>query len=171
MANEILYLRIWSTLYRRTNLRSGLDASLLSGRKVFPKKRREDERERERGVYEISFEEEDRGGEKDGKLYFVFVRRHVSKRRDSFPFAFSRRLLTSLASYDLPPCRIFSLSGPSFHSLRSGIYEIRRPICQSFMCQNTLSYWRRVYDVCYDVAFIPILPAFPLSKRREKGCI
>ena len=49
------------------------------------------------------------------------ARRHV--RRDapvnSPPFASSRRTLRSpLAFYDLPPCRIFSLSGPHFSSLR-----------------------------------------------------
>lgn len=44
-------------------------------------------------------EERNRGRKKGGKLYFVFVRRHVSKRRDSFPFAFSRRTLCSPPSH------------------------------------------------------------------------
>lgn len=77
----------------------------------------------------------------------------------------------------------FRCPGPI--SLRSGTYEIRRPICRSFTCQNALSYWRCICDGCY-VAFIPIprsppppppAPSPPrvpptLSKGcREKGCI
>lgn len=177
MVDEILYLRIRSTyideqIYEVVLTRYRLESTVWQkyfqrnggetrGLRDFARRRRrrrkEIERERERREALFCLREETRFEE-----------------TGSLPFAFSRRtLLTSLTSYDLPPCRIFSLSGPSFHSLHSSIYEIRRPICQSFMCQNTLSYWRRVYDVCY-VPFIPILhrmPAFPLSMRREKGCI
>lgn len=166
-------------VYRRANLRSGLDTSLPSRvyrlAKVFPKKRRGDEREREKERF-TRFRSRKKAEERERREALFCLREETRFEEtglssvcllETYPLLTLPRILPR----DLPPCRIFSLSGPSFHSLRSGIYEIRRPICQSFMCQNTLSYWRRVYDVCYDVAFIPIPPAFPLSKRREKGCI
>lgn len=152
---------------RRANLWGSLDTVLfrvyrLAG--VFQRERRET-----RG-YEISLGREDKrrsGPRVRGARSFILSWREDTSgetraRKLSVCLLETHALLTPHVLRPATLSYIFVVRAPI--SLRSGTYEIRRPICRSFTCQNVLSYWRCICDGCY-VAFIPIPRSLPLPPR------
>lgn len=171
-------------VYRRANLRSGLDTvppRVYRLAKVFPKKRRGDEkftrfRSRKKVKRRGGKKSREREREKGGKLYFVLVRWHVSRRR---------RALFRLPSRDVPysppsrptTCHLvvyFRCVRALFpFSLLWHLRNTKADLPEFYVSKHVIVLATRLRRVC-SVVFISILhrvPAFPLSERREKGCI